>query len=152
LLETREALETLVAGMAALHRTDEDLTTLEALHLRLLAARGNQEVFLQTNFMWHLAVVAASHNELLVGIVNAISREMFRFTLMDMLGSDEVQAATLQSHKRIMDAIVQRDAAAARRRMARHMKAYIDVIGDVAPSHELEERLLPTKQTSDVLA
>ncbi len=150
LLETREALETLVAGMAALHRTDEDLATLADLHERLSAARGDQEGFLRTNFEWHLAVVAASHNELLVGIVNAISNEMFRFTLMDVLGSDEVQSATLGSHTRIMDAIVRRDAGAAQRRMSRHIHAYIDVIKNTTPSPELEERLLPNGSRSPV--
>lgn len=143
LLETREALETLLAGMAALNRTDEDLAELEALQARLTAARGHQEDFLTTNFAWHLAVAAASHNELLIGIVNAIATEMFRFTLMDILGSDEVQAGTLRSHARIMDAIVLRDAAAARRRMARHIGAYLKVIENAVPSPELEQKLLP---------
>lgn len=145
LLETREALETLLAGMAALHRTGEDLALLNDLHERLNRARGDQEAFLRTNFDWHLAVVAASHNELLIGIVNAISHEMFRYTLMDRLGSDEVQGATLKSHVGIMDAIGRRDAEAARRRMGRHIGAYIEYIENATPSPALEEKLLPAE-------
>lgn len=148
LLETREALETLLAGIAALQRTDDDMLRLDTLHTDLIAAEGNQDAFLRVNFAWHLAVVAASHNELLIGIVNAISREMFRFTLMDVLGSEAVQTGTIRSHAKIMDALQRRDAPAAQRRMARHIHAYIETIENVAPSPELEERLLDSDYLS----
>lgn len=142
LLETREALERVVAGMAAVNRTAEDLARLDGLHAALVAARGDNDRFLRLNFEWHLELVHASHNELLLGFVNAISRELFRYTLMDVFGSDEVQAATIQSHTRIMEALRGQDGPAAERRMARHMQAYVRVVRDMPPSPEIEERLL----------
>jgi GntR family transcriptional repressor for pyruvate dehydrogenase complex len=127
LMETREALEVLLVGMAARNRTDEDRAILEALHAKLMAARTDHPAFVQANIAWHLAVVDASHNELLIAIVHAISHEIFRHTLMDEFGSEDVRTATLRSHARIMDAIIKGDAAAAQRRMARHISAYIEM-------------------------
>ena len=142
LLEAREALERVAAGLAAIHRTAEDLVQLDALQKSLAAVRGDNDRFLRLNFDWHLAVVHASHNEMLVGFVNAISRELFRFTLMDVFGSDDVQAATVRSHVGIMAALRAQDAAAAERRMGRHMRAYVQAAQGVAPSPVLEKRLL----------
>jgi GntR family transcriptional repressor for pyruvate dehydrogenase complex len=47
LMETREALEVLLVGMAARNRTDDDLATLEALHAKLLAARTDHPAFVR---------------------------------------------------------------------------------------------------------
>ena len=128
LLETREALEGIVARMAAVNRTNADIASLTALHAQLIAAKGDHPRFLHANLAWHLAVAKASHNELLAGFINAISHEIFRFTELDVLGSEPVQSGTIEAHAKIMDAIVRRDPEASYRRMLRHLRAYIGVI------------------------
>jgi len=141
LLATRESLETIVARMAAENRSEEDLATLNGLHAALEDARGDHAGFLHANLAWHLAVARASHNELLAGFINAISHEIFRYTMLDVLGSEHIQAETLQAHARIMAAIAARDGAGAARRMARHMQAYIGAIRDSPVLRDEAERL-----------
>lgn len=128
LLQTREALETVVARMAAEHRDGADLASLNELHRQLVAAVGDHPRFLKVNLAWHLAVAKASHNELLAGFINAISHEIFRFTELDVLGSEQVQTDTLRAHEKIMQAITGANPDAAGRRMARHMQAYIGAV------------------------
>jgi DNA-binding FadR family transcriptional regulator len=130
LLQTREALETIVARMAAANRNETDLASLNDLHRQLFDAQGDHPRFLKVNLAWHLAVAKASHNELLAGFINAISHEIFRFTALDVLGSEQVQADTLRAHEAIMQAINSANPDAAARRMARHLQAYIDAVRD----------------------
>jgi DNA-binding FadR family transcriptional regulator len=125
LLETREAIEPACARLAAQHRSLEDILELESLHTRLEAAYADVPAFLGLNAQWHLAVTRASHNELLIAFVLAISDALHAGTDLENFNSDEVRSAVLRAHRRVMDAIRDRDDAAAARRMARHVGAYV---------------------------
>jgi DNA-binding FadR family transcriptional regulator len=133
LLETREALEPAAARLAALHRTEGDLARLSELQATLSRAVGSKDVpaYLIANVTWHLAVVHASHNELLIAFMTAIAQAVHAATEADNFNSDAVREATLRAHDRILDAIVARDSEAAERRMRRHVQAYVAL---VAPS------------------
>jgi DNA-binding FadR family transcriptional regulator len=124
LLEAREAIEPQSARLAALHRTDEDLRELARAHDALVAAYASIPDFLRANVRWHLAVVAASHNELLIAFMNAISQALHAATDLEDFNSDEVRSVVMRAHQRVMEAIRDRDPDAARRRMERHVGAY----------------------------
>lgn len=124
LLETREALEPAAAGLAALHRTDADLADLAAASERLADAAGDIPRFLQCNVDWHVAVGAASHNEIIEAIVNSLSRVMLRSTEIDEFNSATTMADTLKAHDRILAAIQAGDADRARAAMDRHVHTY----------------------------
>jgi GntR family transcriptional regulator, transcriptional repressor for pyruvate dehydrogenase complex len=128
LLETREALEAIIARLAAENRTEADLASMNGLHGELIGTKGDHARFLHANLVWHLAVARASHNELLAGFSSAVSREIFRDTMLDVLSSDQVHADTVRAHARIMKAISERDREAASRRMTRHLRAYVGMI------------------------
>src|SRR5690606_36222525 len=75
LLETREAIEPQCAGLAALYRDKDDLERLDDLNNQIEQAEGaSLAEFLQINVDWHMAVAEASHNELLSGMMRALSR------------------------------------------------------------------------------
>ena len=121
--DVREALEALGAEGAALRRTDAELAALVAQTQAVEAAVGDIGRYLEANLAWHMAVVRASHNELLISIMNALSNAIHEATAIEAFDSPEVWRSTLEIHRRILEAISARDAPAARRRMARHVAA-----------------------------
>ena len=131
-LETRAAIEPPSARFAALHRTDADVEEIEKCQSRLEQASeaGNLEAYIRANLDWHVQVVRASHNELLIAFISAVSHSVYLATDLDGFNSVEVRNTVIHAHRRVMDAIKARDADAAERRMERHVGAYIVDVRD----------------------
>jgi len=121
--ETREAIEPSCARLAALHRTAGDLQRLEAAN-EAIAAGDDLADFLRANVDWHIAVATAGHNEILTGIMMALSRAIYTATNNEGFVNDEVRAITVRAHRSVTRAIRERDADAAVRRMTRHVHSY----------------------------
>ena len=121
--ETREAIEPSCARLAALHRTTGDLRRLEATN-EAIAASADLDGFLRANVDWHVAVATASHNEILTGIMMALSRAIYTTTNNEGFINDEVRAITVRAHRSVTRAIKDRDPDAAVRRMSRHVHSY----------------------------
>ncbi len=125
LVETRQALEPMVAYLAARHRTVEDLQTLAAISTRLDAAAANDVAgFLEHNAGWHSALAAASHNDLLRAFTASISGLMLEASRIENFSSPDVRRLVTQAHRRILQAIQAQDADTARRRAERDIQAY----------------------------
>ncbi len=123
LLQVREAIEPSIASLAAVHRTQKDLAELVAISKRLEDAYANIPVYLAENVNWHVAVASASHNELLKAFITAISSLVFKASAIENFASEDVRSAVIRAHRRILEAIIERDADTASRRMARHLAA-----------------------------
>jgi GntR family transcriptional repressor for pyruvate dehydrogenase complex len=128
LLETREAIEPFCAQLAATHRTDEELEILEAANRAIADDSGDLAQFLQANVDWHVAVARASHNELLSGLMAALSRAIYAATEDDKFVDIEVRHTTIRAHETITAAIRNGDADAAVRRMKRHVHSYAEEV------------------------
>jgi DNA-binding FadR family transcriptional regulator len=128
--ETREAIEPSCARLAALHRTDEDLAVLEAANVAIATA-GSLEEFLQANVEWHVAVAAASHNEILTGMMLALSRAIYTLTNNEGFVDEKIRSITERAHRSVTKAIRDGDAPAAERRMGRHVHAYAEAALEV---------------------
>lgn len=126
-LETRSAIEPASARFAAKHRTDDDLLAIEQSHARLIdASRADDlQAYVQANLDWHVQVVRASHNELLIAFISAVSKPVYVDSDIEGFNSAEVRSAVIRAHQQVMDAIRAGDGDAAERRMARHVGAYI---------------------------
>ena len=78
-LQVRRGLEVEAARLAAAHHTDDDLTVLRELLLRRddCMATGDTDEFARADAEFHLAVVASSHNAMLLelyrGLMEAIT-------------------------------------------------------------------------------
>ena len=123
LLQTRDTIEPTLAALAATNRTDAQLQLLVEATEAVEAAMADVPLFLSENVKWHCAIAAASHNELLRAFMVAISEMVYRATAIENFATDNVRQVVIAAHRRILDAIVARDADAARRRMARHLAA-----------------------------
>ncbi len=126
-LETRAAIEPPSARFAALHRTESDLEDMEKCHAKLIQASqaGDLSAYVRANLDWHVQVVRASHNELLIAFIVAVSQSIYLATDLEGFNSATVRNAVIQAHRKVMDAIRAQDAEAAARRMGRHVSAYI---------------------------
>ena len=130
LMETREALEPFCAELAARNRTGEDLTKLERANEAVANPEADFAQFLRANLDWHVGVAVASHNELLVGFMIALSQAIYAGTENAAFVGTEVRAVTTQAHWAITTAIRDRDATAAGRRMRRHVRSYADALAE----------------------
>jgi DNA-binding FadR family transcriptional regulator len=124
LMETREALEPFCAELAALKRTPSDLSTLDRANTAIADPDAELSRFLQANLDWHVGVAVASHNELLIGFMTALSQAIYAGTENAAFIDESVRAVTARAHKSITRAIRDKDAEAAGRRMRRHVHTY----------------------------
>ncbi len=125
LVEARQALEPMVAYLAARNRSEEDLAALQAIAARLdAAAQSDVPLFLEENANWHSALAAASHNDLLRAFTSSISGQMLDASRIENFASEDVRQLVSQAHRRILQAIEAQDCAAARRRAERDVQAY----------------------------
>lgn len=120
-VETRLAVESAVARLAARNRADDDLAKLAAINERI-ATSPEREDRVAANVDWHIALAAAARNELLGAIVNALAATIYTMTSSDKFHEVEnITALTVKSHQRVYDAIAARDPDAAERRLRRHI-------------------------------
>lgn len=124
LVEARQALEPMVAYLAARNRTGDDLATLKQISVRLEEAVTDVPRFLAENAEWHSALAAASHNDLLRAFTASISGLMLEASRIEDFASEDVRQLVTRAHSRILQAIEAQDAEAARRRAERDVQAY----------------------------
>ena len=123
LLQTREAIEPVLAELAAINRSDEELELLCKTTERVEEAFNELPQFLQANVDWHIGIAAASHNEVLRAVMISISNLIYKATATENFTTEAIREQVIQAHRRILEAIVAKDGAAARRRMGRHLAA-----------------------------
>jgi len=129
LLQTRAAIEPHCAGLAAVRRTDAALREMDASN-RAMAEAQDVSRFLRANVSWHMAVARASGNELLSGLMEALAELIYDSTGYAGAVADGVRVDTCRAHGAITAAVSAGDRELARRRMARHVGAYVGAVGD----------------------
>jgi GntR family transcriptional regulator, transcriptional repressor for pyruvate dehydrogenase complex len=121
--ETREVLEPALARLAAVHRTDADMQTLNELHEELVGSVDNFQQFSLANIKWHNAVARASGNELLSAVLYAISYGVAVSTTTEEYDTMDTRKQVIKIHSQINSAIEARNPDLAERRMRQHIGA-----------------------------
>ena len=127
IIDTRDALETKIAALAAARRTEADLQRIEEA-LAAMAAdieAGGRGVEGDESF--HAAVTAAAHSLLLTRLMDEIA-DLIRETRIESLSQPDRPRASLAGHRAIADAIRARDPDGA----ARAMHEHVEMVSDVA--------------------
>ncbi|MEU5806763.1 FadR/GntR family transcriptional regulator [Streptomyces sp. NPDC047718] len=103
--EVRSTLESAAARLAAQRRTERDMAQLDALLARRDGAwaSGDAELFVAADVALHMAVVAASHNEVLTGLYADLGDLVAEWLRWDV-GVD-LDPAGLLDHARLIEAI-----------------------------------------------
>jgi Transcriptional regulators len=127
IVEARSTLEVKLAGLAAERRTDEDLKKID--HALLVMAGEIQDGGrgAHGDELFHEAVTAAAKSAVLQKLMTFIA-EMVLETRIESLGQPGRPERSLESHKKIADAIRRGDSAAAALAMGEH----IELVSDVA--------------------
>ncbi|MFB6819880.1 FadR/GntR family transcriptional regulator [Streptomyces sp. NPDC056347] len=118
--ELRSTLESSAARLAAARRTERDLKQLDALMERREVAweAGDAEAFVAADATLHLAVVAASHNDVLTALYADLG-DLLRDYLRDDIGH-ELRPENHMDHGRLVEAIRVGDGEAAAAEAASH--------------------------------
>ena len=127
IIETRDALETKIAALAAVRRTDDDLARIDDA-LAAMAAEveaGGRGV--EGDERFHGAVTAASHSLLLARLMDEIG-DLIRETRIESLSQPGRPKRSLACHRDIAEAVRAGDPAAA----AAAMHAHVELVRDVA--------------------
>ncbi|MCL6615770.1 MAG: FadR family transcriptional regulator [Anoxybacillus ayderensis] len=138
LLEVRKLLEVGAAGVAAKRRTDEDLRAMQSALTQMREAIGDEELGEKADFLFHMAIAAATKNPLLVSLMNNVSgmmmetmRETRRIWLFAKQATTE---QLLEDHIAIFEAIREQNAELAQERMKDHLGHVEKVLSDYISS------------------
>jgi GntR family transcriptional repressor for pyruvate dehydrogenase complex len=132
-IETRDALETKIAALAAARRTDDDLARIDDA-LRTMeqdidaGGRG-----LEGDERFHGAVTAAAHSLLLAHLMDEIG-DLIKESRIESLSQPGRPLDSLAAHRAIAEAIRTGDSAAA----ATAMHSHVEMVSDVALLRENE--------------
>jgi GntR family transcriptional repressor for pyruvate dehydrogenase complex len=123
--ETRQALETQCARLAAVHATPEDLLELEAALEQMRAEVEAGEPGLEGDRRFHLGVAVAAHNPLLLRLLKGLRVALDRTSETSLTRPGQPEQS-LQDHHGIVDAIRAHKAAESADRMLAHLVGTTD--------------------------
>jgi GntR family transcriptional repressor for pyruvate dehydrogenase complex len=121
LVEVREMLEPEIAALAASRMTDEDIAAMREAVNTMDTALDDPDRFVEADLDFHLALAEATQNPLIPLLMDSI---------IDLLRDERKRTGLVEGglqrgqhhHKKILKAIMQRDAKAARKSMQDHLE------------------------------
>ena len=121
--EIRTSLESLASGLAAESINEDELEKLQRLLVEIGAyiKSGDMESIVRTDTEFHDLLYQASRNTRLVGIISNLREQLTRFRTTSMSFPGRLKA-TLEEHRKIVEAIAQGDEKAARKAAEHHME------------------------------
>ena len=122
-LDVRLALEKQAAQLAAEHRNETDLSTLEACiqSSREAAENGNCEQFIASDIRFHQTIVQASSNQLLIDLYEPMVKIVYSF-VQDLMAMDAPFKYEEELHLELFTAIQNQDKVAAASYIEDYMK------------------------------
>jgi DNA-binding FadR family transcriptional regulator len=125
-LELRLTMEPASAELAALRYTEEDGESLRAKHQAFIDAHAAKSQARIEDFDFHYAIVKATHNPIFVRLFEQLSESVIpRAKLLSIdinpVSSERYIERVQEEHAFILEAILSRDAAAARETMFQHL-------------------------------
>ena len=125
-LDAREALETHLAGLAAVRRADSDIDAMNSALDEMGADIANGGLGEEGDRLFHESVTSAARSPLLAGFM-AVLAPAIAESRRSSLGEPGRPPRSLASHRRIAEAIAAGDESKARQAMQRHVKMVADV-------------------------
>lgn len=122
LVEARQKIETILAGLAAQRRSEEDLKRLQASLDRMRAASQNEQrvaEFVDADVAFHLHLAEAAGNTALRDVHSSI-QALLRAWIGRVIAAGHAELS-YEEHVPIMDAVQRRDASGAEQAMDAHM-------------------------------
>lgn len=121
LAEVREILEPEIAALATTRADEDDLAAMRQQIAIMDAAKGDPEAFIEADLDFHLALAEAAANPIILSLIDSIVgllREQ-RMGIFQVEGGPE---RGQYHHKRILEAVENRDPVGARDAMKAHLR------------------------------
>lgn len=121
--EIRTALDVLAAGLAAERITDEELEKMERLLVEIGTFIETEQFdkLVEADCQFHDVLYQASRNDRLVQIISNLREQFTRFRTRSMAYPGRVQN-TFEEHRRLLEAIAQRDVELAQQLAREHLE------------------------------
>ncbi len=121
LVEVREILEPQIAALAAMRIPDELIATMQQAVDTMETALDNVDVFVEADLDFHLAMAEATQNLIIPALLD---------TIIDLLREQRKRTGLVNGglkrgqyhHRKILEAVIDRDPEAARIAMQRHLE------------------------------
>jgi DNA-binding GntR family transcriptional regulator len=142
LLEMRRSLDPLAASLAAQRRTEDDLADVRAALDGLEALDAAPSLAqLESHHRFHAAIHRASHNALLVDVLDGlwVKTDRYRRHGLEDGRSDEERDARADEHRRLFEAVRDGDGETAAELMRRHVETSLGARSAdrlAAPDHQ----------------
>jgi GntR family transcriptional repressor for pyruvate dehydrogenase complex len=122
LVEARQKIEAIIAGLAAVRRDDEDVDELRRLLERMeQAARGGEpRAFVDADVAFHLRLADAAGNTALRDVLSGL-QALLRAWISRVIAAGENSDVSYREHVPIFEAVARSDAKGAETAMAAHM-------------------------------
>jgi len=133
LLDLRMALEPHAAGLAAARVTDDDVAALATIADRGSPAASAAD-FLDADLAFHRRILDLSGNEAIATLVQAISPPALHARIVGVAPTPTVRAMIHDDHRRIVDALADRDVDAARAAVAVHVTGMRRLLREILSS------------------
>lgn len=118
--EVRRMIEVEAAGLAAERATDDDLAAMEEALGGMEANKDDPEQYTRHDIAFHMALAAATHNELLGVLLRPLSDLLAEVVLITYRAPRAVEEG-LAHHHNILSRVKERDVVGARQAMQKHL-------------------------------
>jgi len=121
IIEVRKIIEPEAAALAAIRASKEEKEYIEKDFDMMSFSQEAREDFINYDHDFHLAVIRASGNQILSGIIKGIQGIMKRNQEIVLKKSDTIMPRSLEFHRKIANAIKNGDGEEARHYMLKHL-------------------------------
>jgi GntR family transcriptional repressor for pyruvate dehydrogenase complex len=121
LVEARQEIEVVIAGLAARRRTETDIAELQVLLDRMKSAQAIP-VFVEADVQFHLRIAEAANNSALRDIHSSV-QALLRTWIARVIEASGDSMPSFKEHVPILDGIIAGDQVAAQNAMASHMSS-----------------------------
>ncbi len=135
LMEVRKGLEVQSAALAAQRRDENDLEAIRQVLEAMRAHTGDLETFTRLDVEFHLRIAAASHNTLMVSLIESI-RDALRNTItagLQSRGTDLQFEAIQRAHEQLLETLAAGNVQAAMEAMSQHFDEAIHAMTSSQP-------------------
>lgn len=126
LVETRVVLETEAARLAAIRRTDEDISTIKDALIGYEKIVKSGKTAVEQDLMFHLKIAEASKNSVLKSLMLIITPDIIKSFNKHDVCKDGRTYTSLDEHKIILEHIINQDADAAANAMKNHLQEVLE--------------------------
>lgn len=121
MIELRKIIEPEAAALAAKRANAEKLEKIERALRSMDRERDRVEDFIGDDYAFHLSIIEATENNLLLTIIKNIHKLMWNNQALILRFSKDIMPRSIQFHKKVFEAISQQDDNLARKQMQRHV-------------------------------